>query len=80
MRGLGGAPGYHYRTVRSKQAWACTHTHKVHYAKGLCQNCYLAGYYRDRKQRQQEQAKAEPAIATEQAAAKPNQERLRNEP
>ena len=80
LRGFGGASAYQFRSVRSKQAWACAHTHKVHYAKGLCQNCYLAGYYRDRKSRQQMQAKAEPGNAMEPAAPALAQDHDQEEP
>ena len=39
----------YHRTGRTKKAWACGHDNKLHYSKGLCQNCYLANYYQERK-------------------------------
>ena len=39
----------YHRSGRTKKAWACHHRNKLHYSKGLCQNCYLANYYRERK-------------------------------
>lgn len=41
----------YHRSGRTKKAWACQHNNKLHYSKGLCQNCYLANYYRKRKAR-----------------------------
>ena len=41
-----------HRISKTKKAWACEHTDKLHYSKGMCQNCYLAKYYRDRKDAQ----------------------------
>ena len=35
----------YHRVGRTKKAWACSHSDKLHYSKGLCQNCYLATYY-----------------------------------
>lgn len=29
---------------RNKKAWKCEHRNKMHYAKGLCQNCYHTLY------------------------------------
>lgn len=40
----------YHRIGRTKKAWACQHSNKLHYSKGLCQNCYLAKYYRERKE------------------------------
>ena len=40
---------FYNQSRRTKKAWACQHTNKLHYSKGLCQNCYLANYYRERK-------------------------------
>ena len=31
-------------------AWACKHTDKLHYGKGLCGNCYHLAYYHKRRQ------------------------------
>ena len=41
-----------HKIGKTKKAWACEHTDKLHYSKGMCQNCYLAKYYRDRKEGQ----------------------------
>ena len=41
-----------HKIGKTKKAWACPHTDKLHYSKGKCQNCYLAQYYQDRKERQ----------------------------
>ena len=35
----------YHRRGRTKKAWGCPHKDKLHYSKGLCQNCYLAKYY-----------------------------------
>ena len=35
----------YHRRGRTKKAWACRHSNRLHYSKGLCQNCYLAKYY-----------------------------------
>lgn len=40
----------YHRRGRTKKAWACIHREKLHYSKGLCQNCYLSRYYRQRKE------------------------------
>jgi hypothetical protein len=29
---------------RDKKAWKCIHNNKMHYAKGLCLNCYHSIY------------------------------------
>jgi len=29
---------------RNKKAWKCSHTHKPHYALGVCQTCYQLKY------------------------------------
>jgi len=51
----------YHRRGRTKKAWACQHSEKLHYSKGLCQNCYLSRYYRTRKEqkkrKEQEAAK-----------------------
>ena len=39
----------YHRIGRTKKAWACPHPYKLHYSKGLCQNCYLSKYYHDKK-------------------------------
>ncbi len=36
----------YHRRGKTKKAWACPHTDKLHYSKGQCQNCYLAKYYK----------------------------------
>jgi hypothetical protein len=41
----------YHRRGRTKKAWACSHDDRLHYSKGLCQNCYLAKYYRNRKEK-----------------------------
>ena len=38
----------YHRLGRTKKAWLCSHTRKVHYSKGLCKYCYLANYYKNR--------------------------------
>ena len=37
-----------------KTATKCKHTDKPHYSGGLCQICYLAEYYKKRKQKRLE--------------------------
>ena len=32
-----------------KRAWACKHSDKLHYGKGLCSNCYHLAYYHKRR-------------------------------
>ena len=32
-----------------KRAWACNHSNKPHYGKGLCANCYHLAYYHRRR-------------------------------
>lgn len=32
-----------------KKAWACQHTDKLHYGKGMCGNCYHLAYYHRRR-------------------------------
>ena len=32
-----------------KRAWACEHKDKLHYGKGLCNNCYHLAYYHKRR-------------------------------
>lgn len=32
-----------------KRAWACQHKEKLHYGKGLCNNCYHLAYYHKRR-------------------------------
>jgi hypothetical protein len=39
----------YYQREGKKNAWECEHKTKKHYSKGMCQNCYLANYYRERK-------------------------------
>jgi len=34
----------YHRLGRDKKAWKCEHTDKIHYARGLCQNCYHTLY------------------------------------
>ena len=34
---------YHSRG-RDKKAWKCPHKDKIHYALGVCQNCYQTNY------------------------------------
>ena len=29
---------------RSKKAWICKHHNRIHYAKGVCQDCYIVIY------------------------------------
>lgn len=43
----------YHRSGRTKKAWACPHNFRIHYSKGLCQNCYLASYYQERKAKKQ---------------------------
>lgn len=38
----------YHRLGRTKKAWACAHTRKTHYSKGLCKYCYLNAYYKHR--------------------------------
>lgn len=30
---------------REKKAWKCCHPERAHYARGMCQNCYLNLYH-----------------------------------
>ena len=39
------------RGNKSKMASECAHTDRPHYSSGLCQNCYLAQYYKKRKEK-----------------------------
>ena len=44
-----------------KRAWACQHSEKQHYGKGMCSNCYhLAYYYQRRRLAQDKQSPSQP--------------------
>jgi len=37
----------YHKAGREKKSWLCPHTHKVHYARGKCRNCYLKFYHKE---------------------------------
>lgn len=41
---------YHYRG-RVKPATDCEHTERPNYARGLCKNCYLSEYHKERRRK-----------------------------
>lgn len=49
----------YHKCGKAKMASKCIHTNKSHYSNGLCQNCYLAQYYRKRKEKQMIKQKLE---------------------